>query len=635
MTLLSRTLAVASEDQVARWLVDAYPQSIADVRDGRIHWHDGTFMELGKTEDFGSSMEVTPIPMCSSVFDQFRWQYSAGIVDQTTPCGDPGRIRHEPFFKKMYGETRAAVEARLVAVRWLPKSSTKILQVTSVNGVARRLAQVSAELDELPESLKQFVLKPGGAFNWRTVEGSSQISPHAFGIAVDINASFGNYWRWDLARNGRIAYLNRIAPEVVRIFERHGFIWGGRWQHYDTLHFEYRPELLLATNDTLNAVNVLYLTRGGEAYGSERQLGHLIRELDRSRYTPCILRLDSTDTSGGCEDEAPGLSVHFPLRPWRKVVHILTRYIDALRLLQFTRSRQIRLIHCSYQWLLPYALFVGKRMGIPVIMHIRRPGNSRKKLLRLGIARCNAVIAISRRTVSELDTIPELSSRVRLIPDAVDLSCFKPTVAHDLRAELNIKNGVLVGLVARIYRNKRQLDFVRAIGDLIARGHDVHGIIAGRVDDSDYALEVEEFIARNGLASRVHLLGHREDIQHVISSLDVLVSLAGGSVMYEAMACGKLVVSAGFTRPEYSTHVINDVTGLVTESRDQSTLIAILERAVSDRELRERLGSQALDWARSNFSHHILAARTQDLYRQALFDVLPNQERPSQSPTPR
>ena len=31
---------------------------------------------------------------------------------------------------------------------------------------------------------------------------------------------------------------------IVDVFERHGFIWGGRWFHYDTMHFEYRPELL-------------------------------------------------------------------------------------------------------------------------------------------------------------------------------------------------------------------------------------------------------------------------------------------------------------------------------------------------------------------------------------------------------
>jgi hypothetical protein len=34
---------------------------------------------------------------------------------------------------------------------------------------------------------------------------------------------------------------------IVRVFERHGFIWGGRWRHYDTMHFEYRPELIGCT----------------------------------------------------------------------------------------------------------------------------------------------------------------------------------------------------------------------------------------------------------------------------------------------------------------------------------------------------------------------------------------------------
>ena len=41
-----------------------------------------------------------------------------------------------------------------------------------------------------------------------------------------------------------IPYKNRIPHRIVEIFERHGFIWGGKWYHYDTMHFEYRPELL-------------------------------------------------------------------------------------------------------------------------------------------------------------------------------------------------------------------------------------------------------------------------------------------------------------------------------------------------------------------------------------------------------
>ena len=39
-------------------------------------------------------------------------------------------------------------------------------------------------------------------------------------------------------------YKNRFPRKLVDIFERHGFIWGGAWYHYDTMHFEFRPELL-------------------------------------------------------------------------------------------------------------------------------------------------------------------------------------------------------------------------------------------------------------------------------------------------------------------------------------------------------------------------------------------------------
>jgi D-alanyl-D-alanine carboxypeptidase len=67
---------------------------------------------------------------------------------------------------------------------------------------------------------------------------------HAYGAALDISAKYSNYWRWALKGRGELKWQNQIPIEIVNIFERHGFIWGGRWYHYDTMHFEYRPELL-------------------------------------------------------------------------------------------------------------------------------------------------------------------------------------------------------------------------------------------------------------------------------------------------------------------------------------------------------------------------------------------------------
>ena len=69
---------------------------------------------------------------------------------------------------------------------------------------------------------------------------------HSFGLAIDINVDYSNYWKWEKSGpDGVLKYKNKIPMEIVEIFEKHGFIWGGKWYHYDTMHFEYRPELLI------------------------------------------------------------------------------------------------------------------------------------------------------------------------------------------------------------------------------------------------------------------------------------------------------------------------------------------------------------------------------------------------------
>ena len=113
------------------------------------------------------------------------------------------------------------------------------MRVTAVNGVAARLAEISEELDALPASIKRYAYPPAGTYNCRTVADTGEPSMHSWGAAIDLNAAYTDYWLW---RPGTPA--NIVPAEIIEIFERHGFIWGGKWWHYDTMHFEYRPELL-------------------------------------------------------------------------------------------------------------------------------------------------------------------------------------------------------------------------------------------------------------------------------------------------------------------------------------------------------------------------------------------------------
>jgi hypothetical protein len=56
--------------------------------------------------------------------------------------------------------------------------------------------------------------------------------------------TFSDHWYWrPLA--GPIRYRDLMPGQIGTIFEKHGFIRGGKWYHFDTMRFEYRPALLV------------------------------------------------------------------------------------------------------------------------------------------------------------------------------------------------------------------------------------------------------------------------------------------------------------------------------------------------------------------------------------------------------
>ncbi len=234
----------ASADPKLDALIAAYPDKLASYTDNELVWKDGTRTPLGKAQPnkpFAEMLERADIR------DQFAIPYPLAAEPFRPPTvdEDPGRIRNEAFFLKMYGDCRrGAVTPGLRAVSWLPNHGGGTVRVTAVNGVAGQLEKVSRELDSLPAAMIQYLVPTSGTYNCRPIAETSRLSVHAFGAAIDINARFGDYWLWSKRPDGGIVWRNRIPKEIVEIFERHGFIWGGRWYHFDSLHFEYRPELI-------------------------------------------------------------------------------------------------------------------------------------------------------------------------------------------------------------------------------------------------------------------------------------------------------------------------------------------------------------------------------------------------------
>ena len=220
----------------AQRIIDAYPEFRLKYQENHIIFQDGTKVLY---DDKRKKNHVEMLDN-SDIEDMFSVAYD---VTSKTPSflNDCGRSRNELFFKKMYGRNEAEAKSHLVKVDWFGQ---KIL-ITSINGASIQLEKVAKELASKP-SLKKY-LTNASTFYWRKVRGANRQSAHSYGIAIDINTNYSNYWLWSNPKakeTDKVEYKNRIPMEIVNVFEKYGFIWGGRWYHYDTMHFEYRPELL-------------------------------------------------------------------------------------------------------------------------------------------------------------------------------------------------------------------------------------------------------------------------------------------------------------------------------------------------------------------------------------------------------
>lgn len=223
-------------------LVKAYPDHLVS-HDGKVLiWKDGTRMPVSDEKSGKSFEQLLANP---DILDQFSIPYPLGFTGTPALNSDPGRIRNEAFFVKMYGDCRKSqTKAQLAAVPWLPSRGGGTVMVTRVNGVDRVLAAVSRDLEKLPDSMTKFLVPSAGTFNCRPIAGTNRLSVHAFGAAIDLSTKFGDYWQWSGKKGSAPTYRNRFPREIVEVFERHGFIWGGAWYHFDTFHFEYRPDII-------------------------------------------------------------------------------------------------------------------------------------------------------------------------------------------------------------------------------------------------------------------------------------------------------------------------------------------------------------------------------------------------------
>jgi hypothetical protein len=186
--------------------------------------------------DYGEERSFEERLRVPDLHDTFSVRYRRGPIHPVTDVDDdPGRIRHYPLFDAIYPE------GGIVEVRLFGQS------VEVHRKIAPALARVGKRLERAARTdptLAAFFHPLGHGYARRAISGTARASAHDYGIAIDLNPRLTDYWRWGRRASDPVIWKNRVPQAIVDAFEAEGFIWGGRWYHFDTGHFEYRPELL-------------------------------------------------------------------------------------------------------------------------------------------------------------------------------------------------------------------------------------------------------------------------------------------------------------------------------------------------------------------------------------------------------
>jgi hypothetical protein len=189
-------------------------------------------------------------------YDSIFYRYKKGIQTELLPYTDYKALISNDFLNQLFGNTEAKIRKNC-------RNLTFLRRKTFVNKICYKpLQKIQEELFETAKTnktVRDYIdnIKIAYSFQRKKVIYASNYSYHTYGMAIDLEPkSFDNkqvYWKWSRVFNKqwyKIPFSERCNPpqEVIDIFEKNGFIWGGKWLHFDTIHFEYRP-VILELND--------------------------------------------------------------------------------------------------------------------------------------------------------------------------------------------------------------------------------------------------------------------------------------------------------------------------------------------------------------------------------------------------
>jgi glycosyltransferase involved in cell wall biosynthesis len=262
----------------------------------------------------------------------------------------------------------------------------------------------------------------------------------------------------------------------------------------------------------------------------------------------------------------------------------------------------------------------------PVVWNVRGTLQESENRLSRAVMRLGGLLAFMPKRIINNSVTSALEHEQRLgyparkrvvLPNGFDTDVFVPDAAArtSLRQSLGVEpSAVLVGLFARYHPVKDHATFLAAAARVAALRSEVHFVLVGEnVDSTNAALKT--LLREHDLPARVHLLGPRHDVPHLMAALDALVcsSTAEGfpNVVGEAMSCG---IPCIVTDVGDCARIVAETGRIVAPGHPRALADAMLSLIALDEDARRQLGADARERVVRLFSLDVVARQYEQLY---------------------
>lgn len=381
---------------------------------------------------------------------------------------------------------------------------------------------------------------------------------------------------------------------------------------------------------------ILYIHHGKGLGGAPLSLLQMVLALDRSQFHPVVLFLHDSDAMGLYREH--GVEVLGPVNRsdfshtkiwwyrWWHLGHLIRALWDSYRLWHgeaavWIRKRNPAIVHLNTSTLLVWGI-VARRIGIPVVWHIREPLASgyfgiRRFLVRMIVGHYATVIV----PICRNDAVPwRGNSKVFVVYNAVDIERVEQDLVgverNAVRARFGIGHDVPMLLFMGGWSREKGTPFLLQVFErLQQRLSSVRLVIAGYWNPPQ-RLKLPVGVVLTG---PVKPFAGCFGVGALMSAADCLLfpALTGhfARPVIEAGCLGIPTVATGL--PPLDELVSDGQTGFLLPI-NVNDWVAVLEKLCTDQAQRQRIGNAARPWCRERFSVRYQIQQVEQIYHKIL-----------------